>query len=322
MIYLLFVEEEGLIQKDWTSRWQPRWVLWTKSESEKSGDFWCYTHQHSKEVRGSQIKKWSRWFQSQKGRQVTQAFFKVKTTCKDSADSSHRKVHKLPWGSAGKGLSEPSSKSKQSAQQQNQNLKIHHHQAVRVVMESPQMRRFHQSKKWRNSLHLHPSRKGADLDLHPIPGVNAQSLDLDLTPWSERMINKVDLNLQEEMIDAIIDHSQGAACTLGLMDPHHIWRYLGDHAQRIDDHHTGGENLHLIPQTDGQDPGPDPIVRTGILGIQAVTPLWGGSHLIIINDPTHQNASTGSVYVHMTPGKDIDWIKSRTQFDKRWRWAQ
>ena len=48
------------------------------------------------------------------------------------------------------------------------------------------------------------------------------------------------------------------------------------------------------------------MVSAGILGIQAVTPLPGDSHLDIINDPTHQNASAGSVCIHLTPGKDVD----------------
>ena len=39
---------------------------------------------------------------------------------------------------------------------------------------------------------------------------------------SESMIDEVDLNLQEEMMDANIDHNQGAVCTSGLRDPHHI----------------------------------------------------------------------------------------------------
>ena len=83
------------------------------------------------------------------------------------------------------------------------------------------------------------------------------------------------------------------------------------------------ENLHLAPQTDGQDrdqdPGQDPMVGAGILGIQAVTPLPGNSHLDTINDPTHQNASAGNIHTYLTPGKDVDLIESRTQFDKRWR---
>ena len=62
------------------------------------------------------------------------------------------------------------------------------------------------------------------------------------------MINEVDLNLQEEMIDASIDHNQGALCSPGPKDPHHVRR-----DQRIDDHHAGGRSLHLTPQTDGQD---------------------------------------------------------------------
>ena len=47
------------------------------------------------------------------------------------------------------------------------------------------------------------------------------------------------------------------------------------------------------------------MVGAGILSIQAVTPLQGGSHLIIINDPTHQNASARSIHIHITPGKDL-----------------
>ena len=36
------------------------------------------------------------------------------------------------------------------------------------------------------------------------------------------MIDKVNLNLQEEMIDVDIDHNQGVVHTPGLKDPHHI----------------------------------------------------------------------------------------------------
>ena len=75
------------------------------------------------------------------------------------------------------------------------------------------------------------------------------------------------------MIDAGIDHDLGAVHTLGLRDPHHIGRDPGDHAQRIGDHRSGGKNLHLAPQTDGQDPGPDAMVGAGILSVQAVAPL-------------------------------------------------
>ena len=87
---------------------------------------------------------------------------------------------------------------------------------------SPQMRRFHQRENEKSSPHLHPSRREIDPNLHPIPGVNAQSLNLDFTPQSERMINKVNLNLQEEMIDANIDHNQGAVHTPGPKDSHHV----------------------------------------------------------------------------------------------------
>ena len=36
------------------------------------------------------------------------------------------------------------------------------------------------------------------------------------------MIDEVNLNLQEEMIDANINHDQGAVGTPGPKDPHHI----------------------------------------------------------------------------------------------------
>ena len=70
--------------------------------------------------------------------------------------------------------------------------------------------------------YLHHSRRETDLDHHPIPGVNAQSLHLDLAPQSGRMIEEVDLNLQEEMIGANINHNQGAFHALGPRDLHHI----------------------------------------------------------------------------------------------------
>ena len=54
----------------------------------------------------------------------------------------------------------------------------------------------------------------------PLSRVNTQSLDLDLTPQSRRMINEVDLNLQEEMIDTNMDHDQGAVHTPGPKDLH------------------------------------------------------------------------------------------------------
>ena len=98
-----------------------------------------------------------------------------------------------------------------------------------------------------------------------------------------------------------------------------------DHAQKIGDHPRGGENLHLTPQTGGQDRGLDPRAGAGILIVQAVAPLQEDSHLDIINNPTHQNTSTGSIHAPQTPGEDINWIKSsiqakfEIQFDMEWR---
>ena len=72
------------------------------------------------------------------------------------------------------------------------------------------------------------------------------------------------------------------------------------------------ENLHLTPQTDGQDPGQDLMVRADILSIQTVTLPQGGSHLIIKSNPIHQSTSDGSINIYMTPGRDINQIESRT----------
>ena len=67
------------------------------------------------------------------------------------------------------------------------------------------------------------------------------------------------------------------------------------------------------------------MARAGILGIQAITPLPGDSHLDIINDPTHQNTSAESIHAHQTLGEDVNWIRSSIQakfeilFDMKWR---
>ena len=45
----------------------------------------------------------------------------------------------------------------------------------------------------------------------------------------DRRIIRVNLNLQEEIIDADIDHNLGAVHTPGLRDPHDIRRDPGDH---------------------------------------------------------------------------------------------
>ena len=79
------------------------------------------------------------------------------------------------------------------------------------------------------------------------------------------MINKADLGLQAEMIDADITGGRGAVHTPGLKGPHPIQRGQGDHAQEIGNHPTEGENPHLPPQTGGQDQGQDPRARAGIL---------------------------------------------------------
>ena len=150
---------------------------------------------------------------------------KLKQPVQDSADSSCVKVHKSPQGSAGEGLSGPSFKPKQSAQQ---TMKPESEDSSSSLSssssdsESLDEKKIPSKGKMKELPPPPPSRRETDLNLHPIPGVNIQSLNLDPILRSERMIDKVDLNLQEEMIDADIDHDQGAVCTPGPRDPHHI----------------------------------------------------------------------------------------------------
>ena len=133
---------------------------------------------------------------------------KLRQHAPDSADFSHRKVHKMPQDSTGEGSSEPSSKSKQSAQQ---TIKPESEDSLSLSSSSSDGESLDEEvpskQKVKELPPPPPTRRGTDLDLHFIPGVNAQSLDLDLTPQSERMIDKVDLNLQDKMIDTNIDHN-------------------------------------------------------------------------------------------------------------------
>ena len=75
------------------------------------------------------------------------------------------------------------------------------------------MRRSHQSGKGRNFLLLHQSRRETSLNLHTIPGVRSQSLDLDCILQSERGASEADQNLQEGVIGANIDVGPGGIPT-------------------------------------------------------------------------------------------------------------
>ena len=66
------------------------------------------------------------------------------------------------------------------------------------------------------------SRRETDLNLHPIPGVKSQSLNLDCTPQNEQGVDEVDLNLQEGTTDTNINQDQGVVHTQGPKDLHHI----------------------------------------------------------------------------------------------------
>ena len=68
----------------------------------------------------------------------------------------------------------------------------------------------------------HHSRGETDLNLHPIPGVKTQSLNPDHIPQNERGVNEVNLNLQEKMIDANIDHYPRVVHTQGPKALHYI----------------------------------------------------------------------------------------------------
>ena len=101
---------------------------------------------------------------------------KLKQPAQDSAVPSRRKAYKLSKGSAGEGSSEPSSKSKQSVPQTTK-------PESEDSSSSNSGRKSSDEKvllKGKNFPHLHHSRRGTNLNLHPIPGVNTQGLYLDL----------------------------------------------------------------------------------------------------------------------------------------------
>ena len=110
------------------------------------------------------------------------------------------------------------------------------------------MRRSPQKRRGRNFPLLHHQRRETDLDLHPIPRVRTESLDLDHVPQNKRGVDKVNLNLQEGTVDANIDHDQGVVHTRGLKNFHHVQREPG--IQRIGNCCVRGGNLHPTPQTD------------------------------------------------------------------------
>ena len=122
----------------------------------------------------------------------------------DSADSSHGKVHKLPPGSAGEGSSEPSSKLKQSAQQ-----------TTKPESEDSSSSLSSFSSDSESSDEEVPS-KGKMKELPPPPPLKKRQIS------KHKNDDEVNLNPQEEMIDANIDQDQGAVHTPGLRDPHHI----------------------------------------------------------------------------------------------------
>ena len=213
-------------------------------------------------------------------------------------------------------LSLPPSWSNLHNRQWSQSLKIHHHQAVQAVTLSPQMRRRSTwRRRRRNFLHLHQGSTGS-----------VRNLDLDLVLQHKRVIDKADWDLQAEMIYTDVAGDREVDHILGLKDPHPIREGLGDHTWEIGNHPTEGENPHLTPQTGGQDQGWDPRAEAGILAIRTVNPLPEDSHLDIINDPTHQNASIKSDHACQTPGEDVNWIRSsslkpRYSSTWSWRWA-
>ena len=124
------------------------------------------------------------------------------------------------------------------------------------------------------------------------------------------MIDEANQDLQAETIDTDVTNNQEVDHILGLKDPHPTQEGLRDHTQEIGDHPAEGENPHLTPQTGGQDQGQDPRAEAGILTIWTVTSPPEDSHLNIINNPTHQNASIKIIHTHQTPGEDINWIRS------------
>ena len=132
----------------------------------------------------------------------------------DPDGSSHRRVDRSPQGSAGEDLPGPSSKSKQSAQQE-------------TKPESEDSSSFSSLSSYSESSDEEKvSLKEKMKELPPSPpliqGVNIQSLDPDPILQNEGIIDKANPSLQAKMINADIDHGGGAIHTPGPKDPLHI----------------------------------------------------------------------------------------------------
>ena len=174
---------------------------------------------------------------------------------------------------------------------QSQSLKIHHHRAAQAVTESSDEEKVHLKGKMKElPPPPPPPRRNTDLNLHPIWGgkhLKSQSRSHtlkrknDQQSWSKSSSRDDKCRHRSRLTSKSHSRSQGSS-----------W-CLGDHAQRTDDHPTGGGNLRLTPQT-GQDRSLGPKAGAGIPAIWTVAPLPEDSHLDIINDPTHQSTNSCS----------------------------
>ena len=132
---------------------------------------------------------------------------------------------------------------------------------------------------------------------------------------SEGMTNEVNLypDPQAGMTKPGITVDQKAAPTpshrkrLCLEDQHSIPGGLGDHVQPTD-HLIEGEDLHLILHAGSLDRDPRAEVDTPVS--PRVIPLLEDLHPDITEDLIHQIINVTSVHTHLTPGEDVNLIRS------------
>ena len=131
------------------------------------------------------------------------------------------------------------------------------------------------------------------------------------------MTNEVnpDPDPQAGMTDVTIDQEAVPTpnCRKGLHleeDQYLIPGGLGDHVQWIGDHFIEGEDVYLILQAGCLDRDQGPRAEAGTPVDLKVIPLLEDLHPSIIKDLIHQIINIASIHTHLTPGEDINLIRS------------
>ena len=159
----------------------------------------------------------------------------------------------------------------------------------------------------RRNTDLNPHRKGFP-SLHLDPLLQSKGMTNEFNPDPDLQVGTAKPGIA---IDQEIVPTQGHRKGLYLKeDQHLVPGGLGYHVQPTDDHLVEGEDLHLILHAGslGQDQGPRAEVGTPI--DLRVIPLLEDLHPSIIKDLIHQIINIASVHTHLTPGKDINLIRS------------